>query len=202
MHLRSTLVCGAAAVVLPGAALQSQDTVRARPEKLETVTIKDSADFISVRLAGFERRRLLKQGSVTFFLGEDIVKRGTIRLSDALRRARGVKIVDSDNGDYLKLVASSRWELPSGGGFIVRQAPRRQTTSNVTSSGEPDLRSCIMHVAIDGHLKERGFSVDEISVTDVHGIEVYPGASSLPGEFGSMKQDGWCGLVMIWTRAR
>lgn len=59
-----------------------------------------------------------------------------------------------------------------------------------------------MPVAVDGHLKEKSFTVDEISVTDVHGIEVYPGAASLPAEFGSIKPAGWCGFVMIWTRSR
>ncbi len=59
-----------------------------------------------------------------------------------------------------------------------------------------------MPIAVDSQLKEKSFAIDEISVTDVHGIEVYPGSASLPAEFGSMKPDGWCGLVMIWTRAR
>jgi TonB-dependent receptor-like protein len=202
MRFRSVFICGVAIVAVPGARLQSQDTTRT--QKLETVTIKDSADFISTRLAGFERRRLLKQGSVTFFTGEEIVKRGTIRLSDALRRAHGVSIVESDNGD--KLVASSRTQLPSGGGFLVRGVAKRQPGSTSPNGGGASstagLAPCIMPVAVDGQLKEKSFAVDEISVTDVHGIEVYPGAASLPGEFGSMKPDGWCGLVMIWTRAR
>ena len=203
MRFGSAFICGLAVVAVSVAPLQSQDTTRT--QKLERVTIRDSADFISVRLAGFDRRRLLKQGSVTFFLGEDIVKRGTIRLTDALRRAHGVSIVDSDNGD--KLVASSRTQLPSGGGFITRGVGKRQLSNHSAggpgdASGTGGLAPCVMPVAVDGHLKEKSFTVDEISVTDVHGIEVYPGAASLPAEFGSIKPDGWCGLVMIWTRAR
>lgn len=202
MRFGSAFICAVALVTAPVTALQSQDTTRT--QKLETVTIRDSADFISVRLAGFERRRLLKQGSVTFFTGDEISKRGTTRLSDALRRAHGVSIVDSDNGD--KLVASSRTQLPSGGGFLVRGVAKRQPGSTSPNGGGASatagLAPCIMPVAVDGHLKEKSFTVDEISVTDVHGIEVYPGAASLPAEFGSIKPDGWCGLVMIWTRAR
>ena len=201
--LRRGLICGGAVVVFPLARLQSQDTTRKPPQKLETVTVKDSADFISTRLAGFERRRLLKPGSVTFFLGSDIVKRGTIRVSDALRRAPGVRIIDGQYAMSLKVVASSRMELPSGGGFIVRGKPvRGERVNSANPSADADLHPCILQVAVDGQLKERGFSVDEIQVNDVHGIEVYPGASSMPSEFASMKQDGWCGLVMIWTRAR
>ncbi|MGH7714341.1 MAG: hypothetical protein ACREOG_23890, partial [Gemmatimonadaceae bacterium] len=161
-------------MAFPAAALHSQDTGRVRAQKLETVTVKDSTDFTSVRLAGFERRRLLKQGSVTFLLGAEIVQRGTIRLTDALRRAHGVKIVDSENGD--KLVASSRTQLPSGGGFLVREVGKRQPSNIVTGgtggSSSAGLAPCVMPVAVDGHLKEKGFSVDDISVTDVYGIEV------------------------------
>jgi hypothetical protein len=138
--------------------------------------------------------------------GEEITKRGTIRLSDALRRASGVIIVDSQDGD--KLVASSRTQLPSGGGFIVRGVgkPPRHHFGNSPfggdASGTAGLAACVMPIAVDGQLKEKSFAMDEIPVTDVYGIEVYPGAGSLPAEFGSIKPDGWCGLVMIWTRAR
>lgn len=187
---------------MPWAALESQDTTRT--QKLGEVTVTERADVISTRLAGFERRRLLKPGSVTFFTGEEISKRGAIRLSDALRRAHGVVIIDDANGD--KLVASSRTQLPSGGGFLVRGTGKRAPGSGSPNGGWPSstagLAPCVMPVAVDGQLKEKSFSVDEISVTDVHGIEVYPGSGSLPSEFGSMKQDGWCGLVMIWTRSR
>jgi hypothetical protein len=200
MRLWVAVTC-LAAFGMPWAALESQDTTRT--QKLGEVTVTEKADVISTRLAGFERRRLLKPGSVTFFTGEEITKRGTIRLSDALRRAHGVRIVDSQYLTGQKLVASSRMELPSGGAFARRPTTERFVRgSSPNPSPDADLRPCVLQVAVDGQLKERSFSVDEISVTDVHGIEVYPGASSLPSEFGSMKQDGWCGLVMIWTRAR
>ena len=195
-------MCGAALATLPVAGLSAQDTTRT--QKLGEVTVTEKADVISTRLAGFERRRLLKPGSVTFFTGEEITTRGTIRLSDALRRAHGVVIVDDANGD--KLVASSRTQLPSGGGFLVRGTGKRAPSSGSPNGGGASstagLAPCVMPVAVDGQLKEKSFSVDEISVSDVHGIEVYPGSGSLPAEFGSIKPDGWCGLVMIWTRSR
>ena len=183
-------------------AVRAQDTTR-KVQKLEPVTVTERPEVISARLAGFERRRLLKQGSASFFLGEEIRKRGTMRLTDALRRARGVVIVDSETGD--KLVASSRTQLPSGGGFLVRSVAKSKGGSSPNSGGGSStagLAPCVMPIAVDGHLKEKSFAIDEVPVTDVHGIEVYPGAASIPAEFGSMKPDGWCGLVMIWTRAR
>lgn len=198
MRVRSMCVWGAALATLPLVSLRAQDTTR-KAQKLDTVTVKDSADFISARLGRFERRRALKQGTATFFLGEDIVKRGTIRLSDALRRAPGVRIVDSAD---VRLVASSRWQKPTGGGFLGPIARRTGTNLHPVQTNDADLAPCIMQVALDGVVKEWGFSVDDLSVIDVHGIEVYPGPASLPAEFGSMKPDGWCGLVMIWTRSR
>ena len=199
MRGRRIFICAAAIVAFPVAVLQSQDTARARTQKLDTVTIKDSADFISARLVGFERRRSLKLGTATYFLGADIVKRGTTRLSDALRRALGVWIVDSAN---VRLVASSRWRKPVGGGFAVGQHRRNGTNLHPVFTEAADLAPCLMQVALDGVLLEWGFSVDELPVNEVHGVEVYPGPASLPAEFGSMKHDGWCGLVMIWTRSR
>lgn len=198
--MRLWIVLAYSAAVGVPFALSGQDTTR-KTQKLETVIVKDSADFISTRLAGFERRRLLKPGSVTFMTGEEITERGTIRLSDALRRAHGVFIVDAENGD--KLVASSRMELPSGGGVVARSVAKRRPGSASSDGGvTAGLVPCVMPIAVDGQLKEKSFTIDEIPVTDVHGIEVYPGAGSIPAEFGSMKLDGWCGLVMIWTRSR
>ncbi len=199
MRGRVVITC-VTAIALAAPLLHGQDTSRARPaQKLDAVTVLDSAVFTSARLAGFERRRTLKVGSATFFIGEEIAKRGTIRLSDALRRAHGVQIVDSLD---IRLVASSRWKKPVGGGFLVGPARRVGSNIHVQQTAAADLAPCIMQVAVDGQLKEWGFSVDEISVTEVHGIEVYPGAGSMPAEFGSIKRDGWCGLVMIWTKSR
>jgi hypothetical protein len=58
-----------------------------------------------------------------------------------------------------------------------------------------------MAVGVDGQLKEWGFSVDEITPNEIHGIEVYSGPSTMPREFATLRPDGYCGLVMIWTRA-
>ena len=185
--------------LLAAPVIHGQDTTRARPpQKLEAVTILDSAVFSGARLSGFERRRVRKVGSATFIMGDDIVKRGTTRLSDVLRRAHGARIVDSLD---VRLVASSRWEKPQGGGFLVGPRFNRGSASSATSNAA-DLKPCIMNVAVDGQLKEWGFSVDDVSVIEVHGVEVYPGAASMPAEFGSIRRDGWCGLVMIWTRSR
>jgi hypothetical protein len=61
---------------------------------------------------------------------------------------------------------------------------------------------CVMRVGVDGQVKEWGFSLDAVSPGEVHGIEVFSGPASIPAEFGGSRTDAFCGLVMIWLRAR
>lgn len=59
---------------------------------------------------------------------------------------------------------------------------------------------CIMRVGVDGQIMEWGFPADNVIPGDIYGIEVYPGPSSIPREYANQMTDGYCGLVMIWTR--
>ena len=36
--------------------------------------------------------------------------------------------------------------------------------------------------------------------SDVHGIEVFGGPSSIPLKFGGTGNNKWCGLIAIWTK--
>ena len=47
-----------------------------------------------------------------------------------------------------------------------------------------------------------GFSLNAVQPEEVHGIEIHSGPASIPSEFGGARMDAYCGLVMIWTRAR
>jgi len=151
-------------------------------QELAEVTVPGERVDIAPRLAPFETRRQRRLNG-SFITRADLEKWGTTRLTDALRRMPGVKIVDNL---YAKFAASSRSQKPVFGG--VR--------------GALDLAPCIMRVGIDGEIKELAFQLDELSVTEIHGIEVYPGPASIPAEFGGLRKDAFCGLVMIWTRAR
>jgi len=42
--------------------------------------------------------------------------------------------------------------------------------------------------------------VNSIPPSEIHGIEVYPGPSTIPAEYASMRRDAACGLIVIWTR--
>ena len=65
---------------------------------------------------------------------------------------------------------------------------------------QPLLEAVLAPVGVDGHLKEWGFSVDDITPADIYGIEVYSGPATVPRELLSLDASTSCGLVMIWTR--
>jgi hypothetical protein len=132
----------------------------------------------STRLQGFERRRERKNGG-QFVTRADIDRRLPRETSDIMRWLQGVRMVDSMG---VQLPVSTRGQ-------------------------KVDLRTrlitlCVMRVGVDGILKEPYFPMNTITTSDIHGIEVYAGAASLPPEFGGARKDAGCGLIMIWTRSR
>jgi hypothetical protein len=152
------------------------------PVVLQPIEIREvvAAEHPSARLAGFERRRTSGRG--VFLTREDVLTRNPVTIADLLRRVPSLTIMDSLG---VKLAVSSR------GRKLVMRA----------RSAEP-AAPCVMRVGLDGQVKEWGFSLNSIQPEEVHGIEVYSGPASVPAEFGGARTDAYCGLVMIWTRAR
>lgn len=154
---------------------------------LQLDTTKIVTDARSQFLTGFEDRRNRGAGSATFITREQIEKQGSIRTIDIVRRAAGTRVVDSAG---ILLVASSR-----GAKTVLAGTARGRNAK----SGD-DLAPCVMRVAVDGMLREWGFSLDWIDPKEIHGVEVYPGPATMPSEFSGLRKDAYCGLVMIWTR--
>jgi hypothetical protein len=127
----------------------------------------------------FEARRLRGGGSATFITRAQIDQRMATRTIDLVRGALGVRVVDSAG---VLLLASSRTAKPSWAG------------------GKNDLAPCVFRVAVDGMIREAGFSMDEIEPAEIHGIEIYPGPATVPSQYSGMRKDAGCGLVMIWSR--
>lgn len=150
------------------------------PVVLEGVTVVDAAEERGPRLAGFERRRASGRG--VFMTRADIQARSPVSIADLLRRVPSLTVMDSLG---VKLAVSTR------GRKLVMRA----------RSAEP-AAPCVMRVGLDGQVKEWGFSLNSVQPEEVHGIEVYSGPASVPAEFGGARTDAYCGLVMIWTRAR
>ena len=145
---------------------------------LDTVNVAADAVSRSPRLAGFEHRRQQYIGGV-FITRAQIERRHAIATSQLFSNILGARVIDSAG---VKLVASTR-------GYKAVLGPKA------------DIAPCVMAIGVDGQLKEWGFPVDEIPPNDIYGIEIYNGAATMPREFASLRPDGYCGLVMIWTRA-
>lgn len=149
------------------------------PRTLDTVAVDARAKSWSPKLEGFEQRLARRNGG-TFYTREDIEQRRPLTVSDLVRRSPGVRVVDSMG---VRLFASSR-------GNKISDSPR---------SGRKSV-PCIMRVGLDGQVMEWGFAADQVATTEIYGIEVYSGPATVPREYASQVADGYCGLVMIWTR--
>ena len=148
-------------------------------QKIDGIAVEDEP-LVSPRLEGFERRRARKNGG-QFVTREDLERRMPQVTSDIIRRLQGVQVVDSMG---VQLAISTRG--------------RRL---NLAGRGPPVVE-CVIRIGVDGMLKEPYFAMNTIPVSDIHGVEVYAGAASLPPEFGGARKDAGCGLIMIWTRSR
>ena len=145
---------------------------------LDTVTVVADSISQSPKLLDFERRRQQHIGGV-FITRAQIERRNAVATSQLLFNISGVRVIDSSG---VKLIASARGNKAVLG-----------PTAN--------LAPCVMAVGVDGQIKEWGFPIDEIVPNDIYGIEVYNGPATIPREFATLSPDGYCGLVMIWTRA-
>jgi hypothetical protein len=154
------------------------------PRELTTVAVRDTLlTSTSPFLRDFERRVANHAGSATYIARAEIDMRRPSQTTDLLRRVSSIKIADS---------------------LGVLMAVSRRMQKPVTRRGAPglflDLANCPLQVAVDGQLKEWGYAVNTIAPSEIHGIEIYPGPSTIPAEYASMRRDAACGLILIWTR--
>lgn len=146
-------------------------------QPLESLTIRAKVPS-TARLAGFARRRLVGLGR---YFGEgDIARIGAVRTSSLLRMLpAGIRVQDSLG---TPLAVSNR------GQKLVQEGGRSYVVP------------CVLRTAIDGQVQPWGTSLDVVDPTEIIGIEVYLGASSIPAEFAAGRRDQFCGLIVIWTR--
>lgn len=134
----------------------------------------------SARLDDFEMRRLRQDANSTI-TQQDIAKRNPIKLSQILRTVSGLRIGDS-SGNIVAISLRGSKPTRAAGGFAMVQ--------------------CVMRVAIDGVVMPALSNIDQVLPKDVYGIEVYNGPARLPPQFGGLRTDNWCGMILIWTRER
>ena len=122
---------------------------------------------------GFEERRRLNNGG-HFITGEDLARRGTIRVEDAFKGLPGVKVIPAGLNDYY--ILSTR----GGSGF--------GTDCQFTVFVD-DVR-----IPLD---PETGHGIP-VAPQDVRGIEIHQGPGSAPIQYQASGQN--CGVVLIWTK--
>ena len=127
----------------------------------------------SAGLNGFDERRRLNNGG-HFITGEELTRRGTIRVEDAFKGLPGVKVTPAGLNDYY--ILSTR----GGSGF----------------SSECEFTVFIDDVRIPLD-PENGLGIPVVP-QDVRGIEVHQGPGSAPIQYQASGNN--CGVILIWTK--
>ena len=113
----------------------------------------------------------MSRGFGHFITRDQIEKRNPMNLSDMMRMIPGARLIPSRVGG----TATLRFARATMG------------------------RDCPPQYWVDG-VKAWAFNIDDIIPSDVEGIEIYPGASSIPAQFNTREGTTICGVVVIWTR--
>jgi len=112
-----------------------------------------------------------EQGNGHFITRADIEDRQPMNLSDMMRSIPGMQLISHRVGTE----ATLRFARNAGG------------------------HDCPPQYYIDG-IMARGFNIDDMPPSDVEGIEIYPGVSTVPPQFKSVTGTSACGVVVIWSR--
>jgi hypothetical protein len=116
-----------------------------------------------------EFHRRRKSGQGHYITREEIESRHTSRLSDVVRNVPGLRLVRTR------------------GGFGVRFQSAASMRIN-----------CAPMIWLDGQ-RAPDMELDELTASDIEGIELYSGPSQTPMRFSQGAQST-CGTVVIWTR--
>jgi hypothetical protein len=151
--------------------------MQAEPLKLTQVEIEEKEEKHPF-FTEYERRR--ERGIGTFITQKDLEKLNTSYPSDAFRRLPGMRFVTVGSGMGVRFMST-----------IGMTTSRR---------GGPAGGECVPTIWVDGQAAP-GLEIDEIRAQDIHGIEVYRGASTTPAQFAKSGLTQ-CGSIVVWTRRR
>lgn len=138
----------------------------------------------------YERREHLSALGRGRFLGpEELTVFAGMPVSLAIGTVVGMKAVASERGGRFHVLGRRGCDaLFFMNGQQVRLRP-------------PELRADTNRVGfVPGPTSLEWFMDDFVSMNDVEAIEVYRGASELPGEFHGFNGNGNCGAVVVWTK--
>jgi hypothetical protein len=158
----------------------ASDTMRVRfmldraPLVMQDV-VTTAAVAAPVHVDAFERRRAQHAGGI-FVTRDDIERNPPTQTSELLRRVHGIELRQKD----------LRTEIVT-------------TRGAVSALVSPDL--CVMPLGRDGMILGPDSNINDIPTNEIYGIEVFPGPATIPAEYRNSMPNGFCGLVMVWTRS-
>ena len=158
--------------------------ITARGQQWDTVVVEmdryaQLLSTIKVKDAAVRRANGLREfesrrarGMGVFVTREELAERNVFRPSDVLRTKRGVHIVKIANGFY-------------GVRFAAHGGMRANCAPDIWLDGQP----------------VRGMEIDDLSATDLAGLELYENFASVPMEFSPRSGSrAYCGTIVAWTR--
>ncbi len=179
--------------------MMTRTTFAAAAGLLLSLGVTGLAQVTTSGAGAFDARAAKHRGGV-FFTAEDIQKRSPARVSDLFRNLSGITLSTSDGGKVI--LTSSRGPRA---GLVASTTSGVAGMTTPASPSEPSMsptvtgQHCPVLVGMDGQMMDPAFSVDDVPVSSVHGIEVYTGSARVPVEFGAANNSG-CGVVMIWSK--
>lgn len=148
--------------------------------------------------ASFDTRAEKHRGGV-FFTAADLEKRSPARLSDLFRNMSGLTLSTSDGK---VVITSSRGARAGMVASTTSGIAGASPTSGSAQTVQPTVTGsrCVVAIGLDGQMMDASFSIDDVAVASVHGVEAYTGSARVPVEFGGGNNSG-CGVIMIWSKS-
>ena len=173
-----------------GDTLEGEFMLLTSVQRLRGVEIK-GRNTTPRRILEFEDRR--KSGFGEFIGPEQLDKMESRRTDDVLRLIPGPYIQRSN-------IMPSAWVAMGRGAYT----PGIFTVdkSDITKGADP--QKCYSTVYVDGVAVFSGmtgellFDINSIPVNEIHGIEFYGGAGTIPPQYPQKR--GTCGVLVVWTK--
>jgi hypothetical protein len=175
---------------IPGDTLEGEFLMLTSVQRLRGVEIK-GRNTTPRRILEFEDRR--KSGFGEFIGPEQLDKMESRRTDDVLRLIPGPYIQRSN-------ITSSAWVAMGRGAFTPGIYKLDKT--DITKGADP--QKCYATVYVDGVAVfsalpgELLFDINSVPVNEIHGIEYYGGAGTIPAQFPQRR--GTCGVLVVWTK--
>ena len=113
----------------------------------------------------------MTRGVGQYVTRDEIEKRWGGTPSDLLRNTPGIRFVRTSRGKGIR--------------FPTTSINRRE--------------DCMPMIWLDGQ-KAPGMEIDDITLGDIEGIELYNGPSTTPMQFSQMQGSNNCGTIVVWSR--